>query len=155
MSLFKEHDTQRPSSFEYISGEIFEEQCLNDNNLIEALNIFLIEIELLSNDNIDLYKYKIQSLLKKFEEIELELDKRYKSYKEIIEINEDLLLYIKCGNFPYTTWKSDEHSKAKHLKDWTSILISEIEKSQKIISLIPEIRERKWKLDQRLQELGI
>ncbi len=64
------------------------------------------------------------------------------------------MLYIKRGNFPHIIWKSDEH-RAKHLKDRTRTLIIEIEKSQKIISLISEIRERKWKLDQRLQELGI
>jgi hypothetical protein len=83
MSLFNDNDEQRSSSLKFIYGEIFEEQCFNDNNLIEASNIFLSEIELMSNDNIDLYKYKIQSLLKKFEEIELELDERYKSHKEI------------------------------------------------------------------------
>jgi hypothetical protein len=154
MSLFNDNDEQRSSSLKFIYGEILEEQCFNDNKLIEASNLFLSEIELMSNNNIDLYKYKIQSLLKKFEEIELELDERYKSYKEIKESNDDTLLFIKCGNFPYVTWESDEH-KAKHLKDRTRGLIIEIEKSQKIISLIPEIRERKWKLDQRLQELGI
>jgi hypothetical protein len=53
------------------------------NRIVEAFDIFLKEIELQINENIDFNKDKIKSLLKKFEEIEYEL-KPIQSLNELI-----------------------------------------------------------------------
>ena len=60
-----------------IQGAItMKELSLRDYRVIEASSIFLKEIELLVNENTDFNndKHKIQSLLQKFEDIELELE---------------------------------------------------------------------------------
>ncbi len=154
MSFFEER--QRPAFLKNIYGKTNEVEILNDKTFIEASNQFLSEIELMVNENMDLYKdkYKIQNLLKKFEEIELELDERYKFKDITIEQNDHALVYIKAGNFQYLTWESDEH-KAEELKKTTSRVIAETKECKKIQSLISEIRERKRKVDQRLKELGV
>jgi len=86
-------------------------------------------------------KNNIQSLLKKFEEIEFELDERYKSKESMIRSNTEDLSNSKL-------WKSYKVSIKILILSW-------IEESVKIKSLISEIRERKTKVDIKLNELGI
>jgi hypothetical protein len=120
-----------------------EERVLSNFRMIEASDLFLREIEYMVNENIDFNKdkYKIQSLLNKFEEIELELNLRYESTHYIKFIYERHLSRTKSNQRDYS-----EHEQS---------LNSEIEDAKKILNLIIEIRERKRKVEKRLKEIGI
>ena len=62
-----------------MNGKTFKEIFFEDNNFIEASDLFLREIELLVNEDIEFNKdrYKIENRLKKFEDIELNLNQWY------------------------------------------------------------------------------
>jgi hypothetical protein len=115
------------------------------NRIVEAFDIFLKEIELQINENIDFNKDKIKSLLKKFEEIEYEL-------KPIQSLNE--LIRDKYKN--HVTRIDDLFNKKDNSDQVIErIIMWELEESKKILRLISEIKERKRKVDQRLKEIGI
>ena len=115
--------------FRYLlkKSEVKAEQILDDKRFIEASDLFLKEIELLVNENTDFNKdkHKIQSLLKKFEEIERELVIRY-SFKVNLINSLRSIQFIKVN-----------------------------EEAKKIQSSILEIRERKRKVSKRFKELGV
>jgi hypothetical protein len=71
-------------------GKTMEEIILDDKNFIEASELFLKEIELLVNENMDFNKDidKIKKLLKKFEHIEWNLDRRNYFIEFAISFNE-------------------------------------------------------------------
>jgi hypothetical protein len=76
----------------------------------------------------------------------LELGERYESNESIIRSNtEDL-----SSNIWKSKWKNEENKFAFKI-----LILSWIEESVKIKSLISEIRERKSKVDKKLNELGI
>jgi hypothetical protein len=152
MNLFNKSDI-KPRSFlkneHYQSLVPFEDEFLQDHHLIVASDLFLKEIELLINEISDFNKdkHKIQSLLKKFEEIEVELDERYKSKESMILLNSEDLSNSKLWK---SKWKNEENKVSFKI-----LILSWIEESEKIKSLITEIRERKSKVDKKLNELGI
>ncbi len=76
------------------------------------------------------------SLIKKFEDFELDLSKRFTSKESIISSIKLLLTGI--------TYPSR-----------ILIRLSEIEEAKEIQRLITEIRERKTKVDERIKEIGI
>ena len=129
----------------------FQDEFLQDHHLIVASDLYLKEIELkidgISDFNKD--KHTIQSLLEKFEEIEFELVERYESKESIIRSNKSIVSDIESE----TNWEFEE-CRIGWLNTIPAML-SEIEESSKIQSLISEIRERKSKVDERLKELGI
>ncbi len=96
------------------------------------------EIELIVNENIDFNKEKhnIQNLINKFEDIELDLSKRFRSKESIIRV-------IKIS------------LTGKINPSWIPTKLSEIEEAKKIQRMIIEIRECKSKVDERIKELGI
>jgi hypothetical protein len=106
-----------------------------------------LKIDGISDFNKD--KHNIQSLLKKFEEIELELVERYESKESIIRSNKQLVFEFESE----TNWKF-EKGRIECLS-MIPTMLSEIEESIKIHRLISEIRERKSKVDEMLKELGI
>jgi hypothetical protein len=116
----------------------FKEQFFKDHKFIEATALYLNEIELIVHGNIDFNKDKhnIQNLIKKFEDFELSLSKRFRSKETIISVIKELL----TGNIS---------------PDCIPIRLSEIEEAKKIQNLITGIRERKTKVDERIKELGI
>jgi hypothetical protein len=124
-----------------------KELSLRDYRVIEASDIFLKEIELLVNENTDFNndKHKIQSLLQKFEDIELELKRVNESNVFIRDVSKSKLFRINLNK--------QEYSKEiiKQIPD----LMSEFEDSKRIVSLISEIQERRRKVEQRFKELGI
>ena len=129
--------------------ESAEDEFLQDHHFIIAADLFLKEIELLVG-NIDSIKdiHNIQILLTKFEDIEMELDERYESKKYHILTNEDMLYHV-SGCKP--GYERDINWLLKN----QSIMLSGIEEAKKVQSLISELKERKSKVDQRLEELGI
>jgi hypothetical protein len=118
--------------------DTFRNEFLKDHKFIEATDLYLKEIELIVNENIDFNKDKhnIQNLINKFDDIELELSKRFRSKESIIRVFKTLL----TGNIN---------------PSWIPIYLSEIEEAKKIQRMIIEIRERKSKVDERIKELGI
>ena len=118
--------------------DTFKEQFFKDNKFIEATDLYLNEIELIVHGNIDFNKDKhsIQNLIKKFEDFEFSLSKRFRSKESIISVIKGLL----TGNIN---------------PDCIPIRLSEIEEAKKIQKLITGIRERKTKVDERIKELGL
>ena len=123
-----------------------KERILRDYRIIEASDIFLKEIELLVNENTDFNnnKHKIQSLLQKFEDVELELELISKSNDGRRDLWKSRLSKINLN-------KQELSEKIiKQIPD----LMSHIEDSKRIVSLISEIQERRRKVEQRFKELG-
>jgi hypothetical protein len=153
MNLFNKPYNQPRRFLKEIHDEsfTFQDEFLQDHHLIVASDLYLKEIELkidgISDFNKD--KHTIQSLLEKFEEIEFELVERYESKESIIRSNKSIVSDIESE----TNWEFEE-CRIGWLNTIPAML-SEIEESSKIQSLISEIRERKSKVDERLKELGI
>ena len=118
--------------------DTFEDQFLKDHKCIVATVLYLNEIELIVNGNIDFNKDKhnIQNLIKKFEDFEFSLSNRFSSKESIISVIKESL----TGNIN---------------PDCIPIMLSEIEEAKKIQKLITGIRERKTKVDERIKELGL
>ena len=68
--------------------DTFEDQFLKDHKCIVATVLYLNEIELIVNGNIDFNKDKhnIQNLIKKFEDFEFSLSNRFSSKESIISV---------------------------------------------------------------------
>ena len=117
--------------------DTFENRFIKDHKFIEATDLYLKEIELIVHENIDFNKEKhnIQNYLKKFEEIELDLSKRFSSNESIIRTLEITLT-------------------SNMSPDCIPITLSKIEEAKQIQRMIAEIRERKTKVDERIRELG-
>ena len=119
-------------------GSNVKEFMFVENRYIEASDLFLKEIELLvnGNDYLSKDKYKIQSLLKTFKEIEYNLN----------EIN-NYYGFIKGV-------KNLEEGCSKDMIENFAIASSLVERLRKFRSLFSDILERKRQVDQRLKELG-
>jgi hypothetical protein len=121
----------------FSNKDTIKEKLLKDHKFIEATDLYLKEIELIVHGNIDYNKdrHNIQNLIKKFEDFELSLSKKFTSKELIISSHKSLM----TGH----TYPS-----------WIPIWLSEIEEAKEIQRLITEIRERKTKVDERIKELG-
>jgi hypothetical protein len=73
--------------------QTLEEMFLQDRQFIEAVNVFLREIEFMVNENIDFNNDapKIQALFKKFEDFEMDLVYRNRLSQKLIDAKESIL----------------------------------------------------------------
>jgi hypothetical protein len=117
-----------------------------DYNYIEASDLFLREIELLVNKDIEFNKnrIRIEDRLKKFEDIEWDLYQRYRYKEGLIYMNE---LFISRHDL------KGEHKEG--LIEKIQKMKLEIKESINIQRLILELQERKSKVYKRIEELGI
>jgi hypothetical protein len=118
-----------------------------ENRYIQASDLFLKEIELLVNGNVDLNKdrnkQKIQILLKIFREIEYNL----------VYVN-SVIGVIKCHiECDVSRISSNVALKEKYSEQLIAPL-NALEKINKLQSLLSDIQERKRQVDKRVKELG-
>jgi hypothetical protein len=128
------------------NGKTFEEGFLEDYNYIEASDLFLREIELLVNEDIEFNKnrIRIEDRIKKFEDIEWDLYQRYRYKESYIFMNE---LFIS---------RTDVKGEDKEgLIEKIQEMKLEIKEAINIQRLILELQERKSKVYKRIEELGI
>jgi hypothetical protein len=125
-------------------GKTIEEIFLDDKNFIEASDLFLQEIELMVNENMDLNKDidKIKKLLEKFEHFESNLDRRSYFIEFTISFNKDVL------NGSDWDRKNENNQRLLFKK-------SQNTEAREILRLIAELKERKIKVYKRLEELGM
>ena len=144
-----------------------EEREERHSRLIEAANLFLKEIES-KVENIDFNrdKHKIQTLLQKFEDIELELVLIHKSNERLkVTYEKDKVLITKRTSSKLSRMKKkgrETYFSAQKIKKIMSEkeieineLNNELEKSKKVLRLISEIQMRKRKVEKKLKELGL
>ena len=126
-------------------GKTIEEIFLDDKNIIEASDLFLQEIELMVNENMDLNKDidKIKKLLEKFEHFESNLDTRSSFTEFLISFNKEVLNGLDLD------WHKHEDNQRLLFKK------SQNTEAREILRLIAELKERKIKVYKRLEELGM
>jgi hypothetical protein len=126
--------------------------CLRDFNFIQAADVFLKEIELKVGDNIDFNKNKqeIQRFLQKFQDIEKEVHSIEYAYKCSRDMKKHLLCY-------YINLFKKDYSAREMVKMMPDLVVlhNHLEESNKLLSLISEVRDLKIKVDKRLKELGL
>lgn len=126
------------------SGKTFKERFSEDYNFIEASDLFLREIEILVNKEIEFNKnrFKIEERLKKFEDIELNLNQRYSYIETLITLTE---LSISRTDFK----GEDKEGLIEKIQEKKL----EIKEAKNIQTLILELQERKSKVNKRIGEL--
>ena len=125
---------------------------LRDFNFIQAADEFLKEIELKVGDNIDFNnnKQEIQRLSQKFVDIEREVHSIEYGYKYSRDMKKHLLCY-------YINLFKKDYSEKEMVEMMPDLVVlhKHLEESNKILSLISEVRDLKIKVDKRLKELGL
>jgi hypothetical protein len=144
-----------------------EEREERHNRLVQAVDLFLKEIEL-KVENIDFNndKHQIKLLLQKFEDIDKELVLIHRSYERLKGMfeNDKVLIKKRTSSKLCRMNKKGRETylfslQIKNIISKKKIEINElnheIEKCKKFLKLISEIQERKRKVEKKLKELGI